>query len=695
MRLALVGNPNCGKTTLFNALTGSSAHVGNWPGVTVTCREGEYRGLPVPVKVVDLPGVYSLSPYTPEEIATCDFLTKSEPDVIVNIVDATNLERNLYLTTQLLELDRPIVIALNMMDLIQKNGTEIDISLLQERLGVPVVPISALKDQDIHLLMKKAYEVAQITRSGFSILSDSNISVAFEKVVAICKQQSITDPLFHATKLLENDQTKHPTLTSISNEVSQIKQQVLKQSDVLDDCEAIIADARYQYITQNFHAVVHRLKNVDQFTYSDKIDRVLLNRFFGLPIFLLLIFSVFHITFSQNFLFLEQFGFEAIPSPGALLHTGFEGLMEGMLEYVAGWLAGTAEWVQGLIVDGVLTGITVVLSFLPLILMIFFFLSIMENSGYMARAAFLMDHHLRRFGLSGKAFVPLLMGFGCSVPAIMATRGLESEKERRLTIMLMPFFSCGAKMPIWAILAVSIFPNTADFVMFMIYLLGISVAVIAAIILKKFVFRGEVSTFVMELPAYRLPQWKKLISHLWEKIKGFVIQVTTIVAGATVVIWFLSNFSLSLQMVDAGSADSILGVLGNIMRPVFLPLGFASGDDGWKAIVAIIAGLAAKELVVSTMGVLYNPDVAGDALEDDSANLALVTTIAAAFSPLAAVSFMAFNLLTIPCMAAIATAHAEMRSWRWTQLTLAFWFATAWLVAFLIYQVGSLLGIGV
>ena len=355
---------------------------------------------------------------------------------------------------------------------------------------------------------------------------------------------------------------------------------------------------------------------------------------------------------------------------------------------------GASDWVSGLVVNGILTGLDAVLSFLPQILMLFLFLSIMEDSGYMARAAFLMDRVLRRFGLSGKAFMPLLMCFGCSVPAMMATRTLEDPKERRLTVMLAPFLSCGAKLPIWAMFSASVFPGSADFVVFGIYLLGIITAIIAAIILKKTVFKGEIAPFIMELPAYHLPQFKNVMLHLLDKLKGFVLRATTIIAGAVVVIWFLSNFNFSLEMVQANSADSILGMAGNFIRPLFIPLGFASGDLGWKAVVATISGLIAKEMVVSTMGVLYNPDVQGDALEDQGASDALSVTIASTFSPAAALAFMAFNLLSVPCMAAVAAAHGELGSRKWTFLTIGFWIGTAWIISYLIFNVATLLGFG-
>lgn len=695
MKFALAGNPNSGKTTLFNALTGSTAHVGNWPGVTVDRKEGTYKykdtAAKTRVTIIDLPGIYSLSPYTPEEIVARNYIVDENPDLIINIVDATNLERNLYLSTQVLETDCPVVIALNMMDTVRKNGAKINTKILSDRLGVPVVEISALKAEGLKPLMDIALKEASKPREGKSVIEHSFMQNEFNSVVSLLQSEGKSHPVFHAVKAIEGDALEMEALTALLPQIEEQKASIVLDEDLGGDFEAAVADIRYTYITDHLSKAITRTQKSGQLTRSDKIDKILTNRWLGIPIFLVIMFGVFHLTFGE-----WLFGIEGVPTPGGWLF----GLMEQgtaiVIDFIAGLLqsAGAADWVYGLVVDGLLTGVGAVLSFLPYIMMLFLFLSIMEDTGYMARAAFLMDRLLRRFGLSGKAFMPMLMGFGCSVPAMMGTRTLENEKERRLTVMLLPFFSCGAKLPIWATFTAAIFPANADLVVFGIYLLGIVVAILAAIILKKTILKGDAAPFIMELPAYHSPKIKNLLIHLWEKLKGFIIRASTIIAGATIVIWFLSNFSFGFQMVEANSADSILGILGNFIRPVFIPLGFAGGDVGWKAVVAIITGLIAKEMVVSTLGVLYNPGVEGDALEDEGAKDALLTTLAATFSPLAAISFMAFNLLSVPCMAAVAAAHGEMRSKKWTFITIGFWILTAYTVSFLIFNVGSLLGFG-
>lgn len=694
MRFALAGNPNCGKTTLFNALTGSTAHVGNWPGVTVDRKEGTYKKLSQPITIVDLPGIYSLSPYTPEEVISRNYIIKETPDLIINIVDATNLERNLYLTTQILETGCPVIIALNMMDVVSKSGDSIDAKKLENALGVPVVPISALRSDGVKALMEKAYEAAAKKRSASSSLEKSYMGEQVKKMTALLERNNVAHPLFHAVKLIEGDELVCGELAKHKADIEKIRSEVALPEEVYGDFEAAVADIRYKYITANFQDSVKRARRSGDLTQSDKIDRILTNKWLGIPIFLGFMWLIFHLTFGE-FLF----GIEGVPTPGTLIVGWVESLIGFLTDAAANGLiaAGASPdgWAYGLIIDGVIAGVFAVIGFLPQILLLFLFLSIMEDSGYMARAAFIMDRMFRGLGLSGKSFMPLLMCFGCMVPGAMATRTLENERERRLTLMLAPFFSCGAKLPIWAMFASALFENNADTMVFGIYLLGIVTAIVAAFLVKKFWLKGESAPFILELPAYHLPRLKNLLLHLWDKMKGFLIRATTIIAGSTVVIWFLANFSFTLQLVEANSAQSILGVLGNIVRPLFIPLGFASGPDGWKAVVAILTGLIAKEMVVSTMGVLYNPGVEGDALEDEGAATAMVATITATFSPLAAVSFMAFNLLSVPCMAAVAAVHGELRSAKKTWSCIGFWILTAWVVSFLIYNIGRLLGIGV
>ena len=688
MKFALAGNPNSGKTTLFNSLTGATAKVGNWPGVTVDRKEGVYRKLDVPIHVIDLPGIYSLSPYTPEELIARNFILTDKPDVLINIVDATNLERNLYFTTQLLETNVPMVIALNMMDIIDKEGIKIEANVIEARLGVPVVPISALSGYGINDLMLRAKEVAGTPRKGHSVLESSFLGADLKEIVKILETFGAEQPVFQAVKLLEDDKIEVERVSDdILNKVKQIKSNIHLDEEFEGAFDAAVADTRYRYISENLAIAVCYTREREELSSSDKIDKILTNRLIGIPIFLLFVFMVFHITFSENFL-----GIEEMPSPGVWMLGETEVFMEAVSENVAGFMEEqqASEWATGLVIDGVLAGLGAVLSFLPQILLLFLFLSIMEDSGYMARTAFLVDRYLRRIGLSGKAFMPMIMGFGCSVPAMMGTRVLENEKEHRLSIMLMPFLSCGAKLPIWAVFAAAFFPGNADFAVFGMYLGGIIVAIIAAFILNKTVLKGEVAPFIMEMPAYRMPQFKSLMLNLWQKLKGFIYRATTIIAGSTVIIWMLSNFDFSFEMVEANSAESMLGVVGSIAVPFFAPLGFAVGEGAWRAVVAVFTGLIAKEMVISTMGVLYNPEVDGDALEDDDAQDALTDALGDVFSPIGAVSFMMFNLLTIPCMAAVATANAELRSGKWMLFTLCFWFFTAWIVSFLVYNIGGL-----
>ncbi len=689
LKFALAGNPNSGKTTLFNELTGSTAHVGNWPGVTVDRKEGRCKVGSQTVEIIDLPGIYSLSPYTQEEVITRNYIVDESPDLIINIVDATNLERNLYLTTQLLETDIPMIVALNMMDQVEKNGDRIDTPALEKALGVPVMPVSALKGTGVKALLERALTVAAEPRRGGTVLSGTEVAGQLSAIIKAVEAAGLKHPVFQAVKLLENDPLPAASASSLAlGEIDAARQAAAKACGA-DDFEAWIADRRYRHITGHYaQALKKKKEGAGSLTRSDKVDKLLTNRLLGIPVFLLFMFLVFHLTFGESL-----FG-TGLPSPGVWL--------QGLTEELVGWLGGLIEslltalnasdWAFGLLVDGIIGGVGAVLSFVPQIMLLFLFLSILEDSGYMARAAFIMDRLLRRFGLSGRAFLPMLMGFGCSVPALMAARTLPNEKDRRLTMMLVPFMSCGAKLPIYSVFAAALFAQSSDLVVFAIYMAGLLIAILSGIVLKKTVMKNEASPFIMELPAYHLPRLKNLALHLWEKLKGYVVRAGTVILAATIVIWFLSNFNFRLQMVDPDSAESILGVIGNGIRFLFLPLGFASGSDGWKAVVAILTGFIAKEAVISTLGVLYNPGIGGDALEDEGAGTALAAAITATFSPLAAVSFMVFNLLNVPCMAAVATLRSEMGSSKWTWFTIGFWFVTAWVVSFLVFNVGTLLG---
>ena len=566
MKVALAGNPNCGKTTLFNALTGSTAHVGNWPGVTVDKREGQYRKKGARIDIVDLPGIYSLSPYTPEEVVSRNFIIDDKPDVIVNVVDSTNLERNLYLTTQILELDRPVVIALNMTDVLQKRGQKADAGKLSEVFGVPVVEISALQGKGLDEMMRAAAKAASSPRKGTSVVDK------VPAIAAICesareKYQSvgISDIAFRSVKAIENDsleKAKHP----------RIVEAVRRECNDEADYEAIVADARYKFISDRCKDVVSGKREGVKLSKSDKIDRVLTHRIWGIPLFLLIMFAVFHLTFSEDFLYLgavgaipevaeptlvnDIFGNGAINAPGTILFNLMDIATSKLGEVIAGAMP-EGVWYASLVNDGIVGGVFSVLSFIPQILVLFLFLSILEDSGYMARVAFIMDRAFRKFGLSGKSFLPLLMCFGCAVPGIMATKTLEDDKERRMTILLAPFFSCGAKLPIWAAFGAILFGGEhSDLIVYGMYILGIAVAIVSAIILKKLVFKGEASPFIMELPEYHRPQFRNTMVHLWQKLKHYLFRAATIIAGATVVIWFLTNISFTFKFVE-DQGDSI------------------------------------------------------------------------------------------------------------------------------------------
>jgi ferrous iron transport protein B len=706
MRFAIAGNPNSGKTTLFNTLTGSNAHVGNWPGVTVDKKEGVYKlkhkdNTIEKINIIDLPGIYSLSPYTPEEVIARQFIMDEKPDLIINIVDSTNLERNLYLTTQLLEIDIPVVVALNMMDVIKREGSIIDADILSEKLGVPVVPISALKSGNVKSLMDKCAEYVKTPRKGASFLTGTTLSELYEKVLKLVDEHRIKHPVFHSIKLLENDSIELMHDAALSAGIQNLKLEYEKNEKPFD-YEAEIADLRYKFITNEVKPHAVKVFKNSGAVNSERIDRILTHRTWGLPIFLVLMFVIFHLIFSEDFLFLESFGIlkTGLSSPGVLLKSYMEnfqelamGKMDLLLEN-----ADASKWAKGAVVDGLLNGMCSVLTFLPQILLLFLLLSILEDSGYMSRIAFILDRLLKRFGLSGKAFIPMLMGFGCSVPAMMGTRTLENIKEKRMTLMLIPFFSCGAKMVIWATIIPAVFPENADLVIFCVYMTGIVVAIVGAILLKKTVFKGIKSNFVLELPVYRYPRLKSISLQLWEKLKGFLTTVTTVIAASTLIIWFLQNFDMSLNMVSENSDSCILKTFGDAIKWIFVPLGFAQSPDNWKLIVAILTGLLAKEAVVSTMGVLYKAKgFAPDEQVDDTAmsnNQESVTTALianAVFSPLSAISFVVFNLLVIPCFAAVATARSELKSAKWTLFVICFWFATAWITSFIVYQTGALL----
>lgn len=714
-KFALVGNPNCGKTTLFNNLTGSTAHTGNWPGVTVDRREGEYKKCPTPVYIVDLPGIYSLSPYTPEEVVSRNFILDEKPDCIINIVDATNLERNLYLTTQVMEIDVPVIIALNMIDEVKKSGDTIDAAALEKKIGVPVVAISALKGEGTTELMDRAYEVAAQKREGFTVLEQSKLSHLINDVAIALRGQNIENPLFHAVKLVESDELEvaahEPLLGMIDNFKSTFEDDIFGV-----DFEALIADGRYKYISKNYSTALTRHNKTDKskLTKSDKIDRVLTHRIWGIPMFLLILFAIFHLVFSENFLFIGAalgkdwvslpgtafegvFGSGGINSPGAILQGLMKVLMTAITNGVASLLVNSPAWVTGLLCDGILGGLSAVLSFIPQILLLLMLFSILEDTGYMARVAFILDRILRRFGLSGRAFMPMIMGFGCSVPAMINTRTLADENERVATVRVIPFFSCGAKLPILTAISGGIVMTfgigNADIITYAMYVVGIATAIITVILMKTTTMRGEAAPFIMELPNYRLPQFKSLMLLMWDKAKHFIQKAFTIILASTIIIWFISHFSFDWKFLeDSQMNNSILAGFGKLIQPLFTPLGFGSqlNEWGWVFIVSAITGLIAKENVVATFGTLaacIGANAVGGAAEG-VAETALMISASGITIP-ALISFIAFNMTTIPCMAAVATAKAEMPNKKKFKWTLVFWICTSYIVGTIIYLVGS------
>lgn len=778
-KFALAGNPNCGKTTLFNSLTGSTAHVGNWPGVTVDKREGVYKKCAEPISIVDLPGIYSLSPYTPEEVISRNFILNEKPDCVINIIDATNLERNLYLSTQIMEIDVPMIIALNMMDVVEKSGEKIDTAKLEEKIGVPVVSISALREKGLEALMERAYEVSLIPRNGATVLKESALNHLIGDCKIALEGQGVENSLFHAIKLVELDELEvaaHPSSTAMVDEFKKTF-----TDDVFGcDFEALVADARYKYISKNYSSALTRpAKSLkDKLSRSDKADKVLTHKVWGIPIFLVILFAIFHLTFSEDFLYLgaagvfdnnEQvieseaicydengnevfadsianygegsifyadengrwevtlqqneegeyeaafvssideylsevsvntfFGYEeGIYSPGIILFNTID-VLTGLISVSLGEAMSSAPaWLSGFIVDGIFGGLFAVLSFLPQILLLFLFFSILEDSGYMARVAFILDRIFRRFGLSGRAFMPMIMGFGCSIPAMVNTRTLADQNERTATIRVIPFFSCGAKLPILTAIAggiVQLFGvGNADVITYGMYLLGVITAIVTVILMRSTTLQGDAPPFIMELPSYHIPQLKNLMLHLWDKTKHFIKKAFTIILASTIVIWFVSHFSwFWVYLPDEAMGDSILAGLGGIIQPLFTPLGFGSqlGSFGWVFVVASVTGLIAKENVIATFGTLAaciaSGFVADEALEGVDSVMVMISQTGITIPAL--IAFIAFNMTTIPCFAAVATAKAELPTKKSFSMTILFWIATSYVVGSMVYLIGS------
>ena len=669
LKIALAGNPNSGKTTVFNALTGSTQYVGNWPGVTVEKKEGRLRGHK-DVQIIDLPGIYSLSPYSLEEVVARNYLMEEKPDAIINIVDASNIERNLYLTTQLLETGIPVVIALNMMDVVNRNGDAIQTAALSAALGCPVVETSAAKGTGLDDLTNAAVKAAEASAPQPHLeLFSETVERCIREIEQTVKDAGTGvryNTRWLAIKVFEKDEKVLLGLKLPDNAATAIDRITAScEKEYDDESESIITTQRYDFIARVVGKLV--VKNRRQkLTPSDKIDKVLTNRWLALPIFLLIMWGVYYVS-------IQSIGDMTIGWVETLIGEWIGG---GVSNFLVN--AGAADWLHGLIVDGIIGGVGAVLVFVPQLMILFFFISILEDCGYMARVAFIMDRIFRKFGLSGKSFIPMLIGSGCSVPAIMASRTIENDKDRKMTIMLTPFIPCGAKLPVFALFVGAFFPHMS-WVAPSMYILGIVMVILSGIILKKTrPFRGDPAPFVMELPAYRMPRMKGVLIHMWERGKAFMIKAGTIIFVAAGAIWLLQSFNWSFQMVDAG--DSILASIGRVLAPIFAPLGFGN----WQSAVASVTGLLAKEVVVSTFGVLFG---IAEATEGDPT---LIEHIGQLFNPASGYAFMVFTLLAAPCFAAIGAMKREFNSWKWTLGAVAYQTGLAYVMALIAFQVGRL-----
>ena len=681
IRIALAGNPNCGKSTLFNALTGANQYVGNWPGVTVEKKEGKLKGNS-DVIITDLPGIYSLSPYTLEEVVARNYLIQELPDAILNIVDATNLERNLYLTTQLVELGIPVVIALNMMDVVRKNGDQIDTKKLEKELGCKIVEISALKGTGIEEATKAVIDAAKNTKtvpqhkfSGPVEHAIAHIEEATEGKLPAAQQH------WYAVKIFERDEKVLEQLNLSSDVKAHIEQDIASaEKELDDDAESLITNDRYTYISGILKGSYSK-KKTGELTTSDKIDRIVTNRWLALPIFALVMFIVYYFSVTTVGTIVTDWTNDVFV--GEWLQGSIGGLLEG---------AGVAPWLTSLIVDGIVGGVGAVLGFVPQMFVLFFFLAFLEGCGYMARIAFIMDRIFRRFGLSGKSFIPMMIGTGCGIPGVMASRTIENERDRRMTIMTTTFIPCGAKLPIIALIAGAFFPNHSALVSTSAYFIGVAAIIISGIMLKKTkMFAGDPAPFVMELPAYHMPTLGSILRSMWERGWSFIKKAGTIILLSTIVIWFLQSFSFTggfhmIEDVVAENDSSILARIGQALGWIFWPLGWNVAGEGWKAAVAAITGLVAKENVVATYGVLYGFEEVAEEGEE------IWGSLAASFgnSGVIAYSFLVFNLLCAPCFAAIGAIKREMNNAKWTWFAIGYQCAFAYAVSLMIYQFGSL-----
>ena len=673
-KIALAGNPNCGKTTMFNDLTGSSQYVGNWPGVTVEKKEGKLKANKQAI-IQDLPGIYSLSPYTLEEVVTRNYLVNEHPDSMINIIDASNLERNLYLTTQLLEIGVPMVIALNMMDMVRKNGDRIDVKKLSDALGCQIIETSAVKGEGSTEVAKAALSLAQRKAAAPKPLKfNAKLEQMLEQIARLlqgtCQPQNLR---WYAIKLFERDEKAIEQLKlspAVLEQIEAIRQEAEQEFD--DDVESIITHERYAVISELLKGCYHKQQAKQKLTTSDKIDKIVTNRILALPIFAVVMFLIYYISITTVGTMMTDWVNDVLF--GEIIPPAVEGLLVSV---------GAADWLQSLILDGIVAGVGAVLGFLPQMLVLFLLLALLEDCGYMSRIAFIMDRIFRRFGIYGKSFIPMLIGLGCGVPAVQASRTIENDRDRKMTIMTTTFIPCSAKLPIIGLIAGALF-NESGWVATSAYFVGIAAIIISGIILKKTkLFAGEPAPFVMELPAYHIPSVKGVLIHMWDRAKAFVRKAGTIIFLSSVVIWFLSSFNFQLQMVDTG--DSILAAIGRVIAPIFAPLGWGH----WEAAVGTISGLVAKENLVAIMGILYGfAEVAENGDE-------MWSVFAQNFTAISAYSFLVFNLLCAPCFAAIGAIHREMGSAKWTWIAIGYQCIFAYIVSLIIYQLGTWFATGI
>lgn len=670
-RVALVGNPNCGKTTLFNCLTGSNLYVGNWPGVTIEKKEGPVKNTDDQIILIDLPGIYSLAPYSVDEIVSRDFLINEPPDMIINIIDASNIERNLYLTTQLMEMGIPMIGVLNMMDIVERKGEKIDHKILSDEFHFPFIEISAQKEvgiDDLITLLKDEVSQKNTTDHYPSVFPEKVNAIISKFSVMISDQYKDILPkypgIFRSIKLIEKDEVlqkrNREELERLDQVINAARKDIKRISG--QDVDGAIADYRYRFITRAVQKAT-KIIGKSHLEFEDKLDRILMNRYAALPIFFLFMFIIYYVSITLV----------GNATSGAIDWFISDIAIPGVSSALA--KMGVASWLISLIADGAITGVGAVITFVPQITVLFVFISVLEDSGYMARVAFMMDKVFRSFGLSGKSFIPMVVGLGCSVPAIMSARTVGDERERKLTIILTPFISCGAKMPLYVLMASAFFASNASFMVFSLYLVSLLVVFLSGIILSKTIFKGSSSEYLLELPSYRIPSLKNTASQVWQRVKEFLVRAGTIIFVASVVMWFLQNFGLNLKMIENPN-NSILASFGRFIAPVFIPLGFGN----WIASVSLVSGIAAKEMIVSTMSVLLSSIQGG-----------FTVALSSLFTPLSAYSFILFVLLASPCVASLATMKRELGSWKTFGFAVAYQIGTAYIVSCLVYQIGNII----